>query len=204
VQNLTHFEGNENLKITQKTDMIKNQLVELFQLDAEVEESAVLEQVQNILTQVATLSELQNQLVLKDTELETVKNQLVEKDTLLTEKESEITELTTKVDEKEKTVIDLTNQVTEFQAEEVKRQEEKVNTLVDAALVANKITNVEKDDWLDFAKKDYTRTEKLLNSLRPVRIKLSDRMEIENNAGVADKPFTARMKEIEDKAKQKK
>jgi len=203
VQNLAHFEGNANLKITQ-VDMIKNELVELFKLDTSVEDATLVEQVQNLLTQVATLTELQNTLVLKDTELEAVKNQLVEKDTMLTEKETEITGLATKVDEKEQAVIELTNQVTEYQAEDVKRQDEKVNALVEGALVANKITAVEKEDWLDFAKKDYTRTEKLLNSLRPVRTKLSDRMEIENNAGVNDNTFAARMKEIEAKAKGKK
>lgn len=205
VQNLGIFEGNDSLTLKNNyDDMLQDKLVELYNLGADVTGDQVLEKVQETLAQLQNLAVLQDakltletQVTNFTTELESVKNQLTEKDTQLGEKNLEITELTTAKETKETQVIELTNKLTEYQGEEVKRQNERVEALVNSALASHKITANEKEAWTASAVENYDRTEKMLAGMRSLRNKISDVINKQDdpNAQALD-PFAAKKAEV--------
>ena len=210
VQNLSIFEGNESLTLKNKQDaMLQDKLVELYNLAGDVTGDQVLEKVQETLTQLQNLAVLQDakatleaQVTNYVSELESIKNQLVEKDSALSEKETEITTLTTQVDQKETQVIELTNKLSDYQGEEVKRQNERVEALVNGALAAQKISASEKDEWVATANDNYERAEKMLNGMRSLRNKISDVLNKKEDPNASElNPFAAKKAEVKNRLK---
>lgn len=205
VQNLGIFEGNDSLNLKNKEDeMIQDKLVELFNLGTDVTGDQVVEKVQETLTQLQNLAVLQDAKLALETqvtnftsELESIKNQLTEKEAQLSEKDGEITELTTAKEAKETQVIELTNKLTEYEGEEVKRQNERVEVLVNSALASFKITANEKDAWTASAVENYDRTEKMLAGMRSLRNKISDVLNKQEDPNAqALNPFAAKKAEL--------
>lgn len=111
-----------------------------------------------------------------------------------------------KVEAKEEEVKNLKAKLKEYEDKEAQEQEKQAKELVEAAFKESKISAEQKDKWITFAQADYESTKAILDDL-PKNPKLSDAAagggEGKDNPTVKRTPLQARLKEIEEKKKEK-